>query len=191
MPTAASSSFACASASRATSSGDLAHGMSGWRRMVPVAVQGASSRTASNGAGPPLQRVGDDDLGVHRQPAQIAHQELGASRRALERGDVGTRGGELGGLAAGCRAEVEHAPALDLAQQPRRQGGGGILHPPGALVVAGQGVDQPAAAPAQRAGRQDLGPQLSAQRSGSPATDRSSGGSPWCASAIARACSSP
>ena len=128
---------------------------------MPVAVQGASSRMAPNGAGGlPLQRVGDDDLGVHRQPAKVAHQELRSLGRALQCRHPRTHGGELRRLAARCGADVEHAPVLDLAQQHRRQGGGGVLHPPGALVVARQGVDQAAAAPAQRAGGQDLGPQL-------------------------------
>ncbi len=38
----------CKSASFATSCGDLVHATSGWRRIVPVDEQGASSSTASN-----------------------------------------------------------------------------------------------------------------------------------------------
>ena len=55
--TAASSSRACASASRSTSAGDFAQGTSGWRRMVPVAVQGASSRTRVEGRRRPATRA--------------------------------------------------------------------------------------------------------------------------------------
>ena len=47
---AAASSRSCSAANSATSRGRFSRATSGWRRMVPVALQGASSSTASSGA---------------------------------------------------------------------------------------------------------------------------------------------
>ena len=99
--------------------------------MVPVAVQGASRRMASNGAGAlPFQRVGDHDLGVERQPAEVARPGTRPAAASARAAVTSAPGRELGGLAAGGSTEVEDAPAADLAQQQGRQGGGGVLDPP-------------------------------------------------------------
>ena len=56
-----------------TSAGVLCQAMSGWRRIVPVAVQGASSSTAPTGARrAPVERVGDHDLGVEPEAREVA-----------------------------------------------------------------------------------------------------------------------
>src|SRR3546814_3251293 len=44
-------------------------------------------------------------------------------------------------LATGRGAEIGDTLAGDIAQHPRRQGGGGVLHPPLALVKARQRFD--------------------------------------------------
>ena len=59
----------------------------------------------------PFVGVGDHDLGPEVQPGEVAGQELGPARRALDRGDVGPGHAELGGLAAGGSTEVEDAAA--------------------------------------------------------------------------------
>ena len=59
-----------------------------------------------------------------------------------------------GGLAAGRGAEIGDALAGDIAEQAGGQGGGGVLHPPGAVGVAGERLDGAGIGEAHRAGRQ-------------------------------------
>ena len=111
--------------------------MSGLRRIVPVAEQGASRRTASNGSG-----------GVHSLAFACTVSALRFSRREVflkaaqagtgnvHRGDLGSARGKLGRLSTGRGAKIRDAQALHVAKQKRGQGGGGILHPPCALLVS-------------------------------------------------------
>ena len=63
------------------------------------------------------------------------------------------RGGQLHRLAAGGGAHVQHRLARRGGEDARRQGGGGVLHPPRALPVSGQGRNLRAAGQAHRARR--------------------------------------
>jgi len=58
-------------------------------------------------------------------------------------GDAGAGERQLGGLAARRRAEIGDGFAGDVAEQPHRQGGGGVLHPPLALGKARQHRHEP------------------------------------------------
>ena len=136
-----------ASTSGARSRGPRRNGRSGWRRMVPVAVQGASTSTDVEApARLPGQRVGGDHLGGEPGAREVlAQPRRAAARDDVERGDRGAGGGELQRLAPGRGAEVERRSPGDGAEQPRRQRRGGVLHPPGALGEAGQRRDLRAA----------------------------------------------
>ena len=90
----------------------LSQGMSGWRRIVPVDEQGASTRTASNG--PPRHSVASAATISAVRPSRcevLLHpfEPLGS---AVDRGDLRAGGGELRGLAAGRRAEIGDARPL-------------------------------------------------------------------------------
>ncbi len=63
----------------------------------------------------------------------------------VERRDLVAGLHQLRGLAAGRGAEIEHGGARREAEQPGRDGGGGILHPPAALGIARQRLDRPVA----------------------------------------------
>ena len=69
-------------------------------------------------------------------------------------------GGELRRLAAGRGAEIGDAPAANVAEQARRQRGGGVLHPPGAFGKAGQRRHRAMRDGAHRSGRQDAAVEL-------------------------------
>ena len=58
--------------------------------------------------------------------------------RAVDRRDMRAGLGQLRGLAAGRSAEIGNRLASDVAEQPRRQRGGGVLHPPLPFAEAGQ-----------------------------------------------------
>ena len=118
-------------------------GRSGWRRIVPLAEQGASSRIASNGARRAPSAARPRRRRAPRGGCAPGSPRAGASRgtRHVERGHLSSGRGELQRLAAGRGAEVEHAQAADLAEQARGQRGAGVLHPPGALGEAGQRRD--------------------------------------------------
>ncbi len=125
--------------------------------MVPVALQGASSSTASSGAGAPPPghvRLGD----VHRQaePGQVFVQAADPQRVALDGEHVGAGRGELRGLAARGRAEVGDAFAGPGGEQPGRQRGGRVLHPEPAFREALQILNPGAGGKADGPGRQHL-----------------------------------
>ena len=86
--TARSSSRRCRPASAAMSASRLSQGMSGWRRMVPVDEQGASSSTASNGSGLPVGDVGRDGLG---RECRAGRDSRAAARAGGERSTAVTR----------------------------------------------------------------------------------------------------
>ena len=142
--------------SRATSSGCFRCGTSGWRRIAPVAVHGASSSTASTGRSG-RQVSASAANGRHRQaePVEIGDEPVEAAGRAVDRGDPRAGAGELRGLAARRGAQIDDVAARRCGPNSRTGSDGGrVLDPPGALGIAGQRRDRAAAGTAQRAGRQ-------------------------------------
>ena len=126
---------AWSAASAAMSSGAFSQAMSGWRRMVPVAVQGASRRTASKGSGGRQSRMSAATVSASScRRARLAESRFEPVGGDVDRRHPGAGGGELRGLAAGRGAEIGDALAGDVAEQARRERGGGVLHPPGAVV---------------------------------------------------------
>ena len=75
-----------APASAAMSAGCFSQAMSGWRRMVPVAVQGASSRIASNGS------LGLASRGHRRRRfgRELQPREVGRDARRAARSEMST-----------------------------------------------------------------------------------------------------
>ena len=100
--------------------------------MVPVEVQGASTRSRRARSLPP----GHSAASVATSWAcSESRARLSRSRaiRASERSTAVTCApacDQLRRFAAGRGAEVGDRLALDVAEQPRRQRGGGVLHPP-------------------------------------------------------------
>ena len=111
---------------RMTSSGVLCQAMSGWRRIVPVAVQGASSSTRPTGRGGRQSSASATSISASSsRRARFAAQALGPPVRQLDRGHPGAGRGQLRGLAAGRGAQVDHrAPAR------RRRAGAPAGRPP-------------------------------------------------------------
>ena len=106
--------------------------------MVPVAEQGASSRTASNGP-PRHSATSAATVSADRSQArEILPKPLEALGRAIDRDDVRAGGGKLGGLAARGGAQIGDGAAGHVAEEPRRQRRRGVLHPPCAILVARQ-----------------------------------------------------
>ena len=95
--------------------------MSGWRRRVPVAAQGASSSTPSAGASG-RQKVPSAFTGSALRPSrvQVRDQLAEPLARALDGGHLGAGGGQLRRLAAGRGAEVDDPLAGDVSEQPGR-----------------------------------------------------------------------
>ena len=120
-PTAASSSCACSSAIRRTSAGVLCQAMSGWRRIVPVAVQGASSTRHSAGAGGRQTRASATSIS-RRQPEALRGWRAGARpsfRDSLDRDHPSAGRGQLRGLAPGRCAQVDHTAPADVSGSRR------------------------------------------------------------------------
>ena len=103
---AARSSRSWAAASAATSSGRFCHSTSGWRRMVPVALQGASSSTASAGPSGRQRRR-------RRRPAR--------PRAAAARGWLRTRSQALGRAVDGGHARARARRAARSCRPARRR----------------------------------------------------------------------
>ena len=135
---------AAAPASCARSASLLSQAMSGWRRIVPVDEQGASSSTASNG--PPCHSVASAATISACRPSR-ARFSRSARRAALAERSTAVTCAPAARAARSCRRARRRGrrPCLprDVAEQPRRQRGGGVLHPPGAFVVAGQPRHRP------------------------------------------------
>ena len=110
--------------------------------MVPVAEQGASRRTASKGSAGCQSRMSAATVSAESDEAgEIGGKPLQPVGGDVDRGHLGAGGGELGGLAAGRGAEIGDALAGDVAKQAGGQGGGHVLHPPGALGETGERFD--------------------------------------------------
>ena len=107
-----SASDACA----VTSAAPLIQGRSGWRRMVPVAVQGASISTS--GAVPSKSRASLSTTFAVR-PVRARFSRIRASRAGsqLDRDHLRAARRQLQGLAAGRGAKIDHLLARDIAQQ--------------------------------------------------------------------------
>ncbi len=109
--------------------------------MVPVEEHGASTSTASNGSADHSATSAQTSSACSDKPAEIVTQPVQSRRRAVDRRDEGAGSDKLRGLAAGRSAEIGDAQPCDIAEQARRQRGGGILDPPRAVGKAGQRRD--------------------------------------------------
>ena len=133
----------------------LSQGMSGWRRMVPV---DGARRIEQHGVERPRLPF------ARRRPRRSRPRGRGgrdfraaASSRAGARSTAVTcapASGELRGLAAGRGAKIGDRAAAHVAEQPRRQRRGRVLHPPRAFGKARQRRHRPCGDRAHRAGRQ-------------------------------------
>ena len=112
--------------------------MSGCRRIVPVAMHGASSRMASKG--PPFHTAASavTTSACKSEAREIFRQATQPRRRTVDRGHVRAGARELRGFSAGRSAQVSDGLSFDLAEKAHRQARGGVLHPPCAVVEAGQ-----------------------------------------------------
>ena len=93
--TALSISLLCSSPSVARSPWRLVQATSGWRRIVPVAVHGASISVASNGAASKASALATTISASSRSRAEIGGEALQPLRRAIDRGNLRAGGGEL------------------------------------------------------------------------------------------------
>ncbi len=106
--------------------------------MVPVAVQGASSSTASKGPPCHVAGIGVDHFSRRDEAAACSRLQASEARRgSIDGDDVGAGGGELRGLAAGGGAKIGDLETGDIAEQFGGKRRGRVLHPPRALVIAG------------------------------------------------------
>ncbi len=96
-----------------TSSGCFRCGTSGWRRIAPVAVHGASSSTASTGRSG-RQVSASAANGRHRQaePVEVRDEAVEAAGRAVDRRHQRPGAGELRGLAARRGAQIDDVETL-------------------------------------------------------------------------------
>ena len=126
-PEAGAATGPCVSTSRCV----LRRATSGWRRMVPVDEQGASSRMRSAGlAGRQLRASAATVSTAEIEPLHVVAQPAQPVLRTVEGQHVRPRRRQLRRLAARRRAQVEHPAAADVAQQPRRQRRRRVLNPP-------------------------------------------------------------
>jgi len=108
----------------------------------------------------PARDIGGDGFGAQAKPGQIGVKSGEATGGAVHRHHPGAGRGQLGGLAARGRRQIEDPPAGKRTQQGCGQRRRGILNPPGAFAETGQLRDGPARGAAQRAaGGQDPGVQ--------------------------------
>ena len=110
--------------------------------MVPVAMQGASSRMASNG--PPFHAAASavDGFGLQAEPREILRQALEPRRGTVDGRDMRAGIGELRGFSARRGAEVGDGFSFDVAEKTHRQTRGRVLHPPCAFFETGQCRDR-------------------------------------------------
>lgn len=102
----------------------------------------------------PFGRIGRHASGFEREPREIVPQAREPPGGTIDRGDMRARLRELRGLAARCRAQIGDGFSGDVAEQPRGNRGGSVLHPPRALAKARQHGDRPMQQRAHGAGRQ-------------------------------------
>ena len=187
--------FRCSSAMRLMSSTRFKRRMSGWRRIVPVALQGASSITTS--------KVRPGDHVAASASTTSAASAGGRGSRADARGVRPRHRRPLhapptaraGRLAAGSRAQVGDAAAGDISGEAYHQRGGRILHPPAAVGEAWQILDAAVRVTRTEPVGSSVPPSFSAHACASVVVPgfnvRSSGASVRLASAMRRAVSGP
>src|SRR5262249_50092444 len=86
----------------------------------------------------PLRGVSGDDFCAEAEPGEILPQSLQPLRRSVDGGDVRAGSRELGGFATRRRAQIRNCKPAHVAKELCRQGGRGVLHPPGTLGIAWQ-----------------------------------------------------
>ena len=91
----------------------------------------------------PTQQVAGDELGGELQPGKVGGKTFQAGGGNVDRGDARAGQRERRRLAARRGAEIGDPLAGHRTEEPRRQCGGGILHPPFAIRVTGQRLDRP------------------------------------------------
>ena len=104
---------------------------------------------------PPGQDIGGDQLGGQGEAIEGGLQAVQARRRDVDGDDARAGEDKLRGLAAGRRAEIGDALAADVAEQAGGTRRSGVLHPPGAVGIAGQRFDRTGGDQADAAGRQN------------------------------------
>jgi hypothetical protein len=121
------------------SSGVFVHATSGWRRIVPVEEQGASSSTASKASSRvEVEEIADLEGDINAEPFQIRLEPARARDGFLDRRNPGPAMASCAVLPPGARTEIRDAQPCHVTEQPRRQAGGRILYPPGAFLEAGE-----------------------------------------------------
>ena len=88
--------------------------------------------------GAPVEGVGLHDLGPEAETGEVFPQADETARRAVDGGHARAGRQQLGGLAAGRGADLDHPPAREGTQQAHRQRRRRVLDPPSRRVVAGQ-----------------------------------------------------
>ena len=135
--------------------GCFSQGMSGWRRMVPVAEQGASRSTASNfSAGCHFRMSAASSRASRPRRRRFSPRRLS---RLSEISTAVTFAPEAASSAVLPPGAAQRSATLFPRTSPRSfagQRGRGVLHPPGALLEAVQVGDAVRAAEPDRAGRQ-------------------------------------
>ena len=152
--TALASSRRCRAASATISASRLSQGMSGWRRIVPVDEHGASSSTASNG---PPRHSATSAATVSAASERRARFCLSRSSRFGARSTAVTCAPAAASCAVLPPGAAQRSATVRPATSPRSrdgQCGGGVLHPPRAVLIAGQRRHRPMHDRAHRAGRQ-------------------------------------
>ena len=82
----------------------------------------------------PVHYIAADNFRFKLQSFKIFLQAFEPSNRPVKSGDLGARGGHLRGLAAGSCRKIGDPFAFNVAKQLNGQRGGGVLHPPGAIL---------------------------------------------------------
>ena len=163
MPAAAWSSWPCSPARRVTSAGCRECSISGWRRTVPVAVQGASTRIASYGrSGVQARRSLSTTLAFRSSRCRFVRNIRSREAETSQRVDRGACSGQLRRLAAGRRAGVQNSDPRGVAcsDESRMRAGTAAAaswthqFPSG---IAGKVFDRTAPGTSERTRRKDLG----------------------------------
>jgi len=99
----------------------------------------------------PHQRIGAHGGGFQPGAFEVVFEQFKPPFAHVERGDVPPGRRQLHGLAARRGAQIKRIPPRTLTQQPRRDRGGEILHPPIARLEIGKAFDRRAARQADMA----------------------------------------
>ena len=182
----------CSAASAAMSASRFSQGMSGWRRMVPVEEQGASSRTASNG---PARHCVTSAATISAVRSRRARLLRSRSSRAGARSTATTWAPAAASCAVLPPGAAQRSATVSPRTSPNSRAGSAAAascthQAPSAIA---RQLRRPARARCART--EPVGstrpPSTSAQCSGSFFTVRSSAGSRPLAAAMARAVSAP